>query len=63
MITENDMVIMLSNSGETKELFDTVNYCKRYNIKIAAITMQESSTLAQNSDFLLKLPSQKKHLL
>lgn len=59
MITENDMVIMLSNSGETKELFDTVNYCKRYNIKIAAITMHEKSTLAQNSDFLLKLPSQK----
>lgn len=59
MITEDDMVIMLSNSGETKELFDTVNYCKRYNIKIAAITMKENSTLAQNSDFLLKLPSQK----
>ncbi len=59
MITENDMVIMLSNSGETKELFDTVNYCKRHNIKIAAITMKENSTLAQNSDFLLKLPSQK----
>ena len=59
MITEDDMVIMLSNSGETKELSDTVNYCKRYNIKIAAITMKENSTLAQNSDFLLKLPSQK----
>lgn len=59
MITEKDMVIMLSNSGETKELFDTINYCKRYNIKIAAITMQENSTLAQNSDFILKLPSQK----
>ncbi|MEM6339190.1 MAG: KpsF/GutQ family sugar-phosphate isomerase [Pseudomonadota bacterium] len=59
MITEDDMVIMLSNSGETKELFDTVNYCKRYNIKIAAITMKENSTLAQNSNFLLKLPSQK----
>lgn len=59
MITEKDMVIMLSNSGETKELFDTINYCKRYNIKIAAITMQENSTLAQNSDFVLKLPSQK----
>ena len=41
MITDNDMVIMLSNSGETKELFDTLNYCKRYNIKIAAITMKE----------------------
>lgn len=59
MITEKDMVIMLSNSGETKELFDTINYCKRYNIKIAAITMKENSTLAQNSDFILKLPSQK----
>lgn len=58
MITENDMVIMLSNSGETKELFDTLNYCKRYNIKIAAITMKEESTLANNSDFLLKLPTQ-----
>ena len=59
MITENDMVIMLSNSGETKELFDTLNYCKRHNIKIAAITMKEKSTLVNNSDFLLKLPSQK----
>ncbi len=59
MITDNDMVIMLSNSGETKELFDTLNYCKRYNIKIAAITMKEKSTLASNSDFLLKLPTQK----
>jgi len=59
MITEKDMVIMLSNSGETKELFDTINYCKRHGIKIAAITMQENSTLVQNSDFILKLPSQK----
>ncbi|MBN8511458.1 MAG: KpsF/GutQ family sugar-phosphate isomerase [Rickettsiales bacterium] len=57
MITEKDMVIMLSNSGETKELFDTINFCKRYGIKIAAITMKENSTLAQNSNFLLNLPS------
>lgn len=59
MITENDMVIMVSNSGETKELFDTINYCKRYNVKIAGITMRPESTLAQNSDFLLLLPKQK----
>jgi arabinose-5-phosphate isomerase len=58
MITDNDMVIMLSNSGETKELFDTIDYCKRYNIKIAAITMKEDSTLAKHCDFLLKLPTQ-----
>lgn len=59
MISQNDMVIMISNSGATKELFDTINYCKKFNIKIASITMQENSTLAQNSDFLLKLPLQK----
>jgi len=58
MITDIDLVIMLSNSGETKELFDTVNYCKRYNIPIAAITMKEHSSLANNSDFLLTLPIQ-----
>jgi len=59
MITDTDLVIMLSNSGETKELFDTVNYCKRYHIPIAAITMKENSTLGKNSDFLLNLPQQK----
>ncbi|MFK7973927.1 MAG: SIS domain-containing protein [Rickettsiaceae bacterium] len=58
MITESDMVIMVSNSGETQELFNTINYCQRFNIKIAAITMQKDSTLAKNSHFLLKLPTQ-----
>lgn len=56
MITERDIVVMLSNSGETKELFDTIDYCKRFDIKIAAITMRESSTLAKNADFLLTIP-------
>jgi arabinose-5-phosphate isomerase len=59
MITNIDLIIMLSNSGETNELFDTVNYCKRYNIPIAAITMNKRSTLANNSNFLLTLPMQK----
>lgn len=59
MITDKDLVIMISNSGETQELFDTINYCKRYNIKIGAITMNKNSTLAVNSDFLLNLPVQK----
>lgn len=56
MITENDLVIMLSNSGETKELLDIINYCKRFAIKIAGMTMKKDSTLAINSDFLLLIP-------
>ncbi|RTK92439.1 MAG: KpsF/GutQ family sugar-phosphate isomerase [Rickettsiales bacterium] len=59
MITKDDIVIMISNSGETRELCDTINYCKKLDIKIVAITMNEDSTLAKNSDFLLKLPQSK----
>lgn len=56
MITAQDIVIMLSNSGETKELSDSINYCKRFGIKIVAITMNPESTLAKNSDFVLTIP-------
>ncbi|WP_341763708.1 KpsF/GutQ family sugar-phosphate isomerase [Candidatus Tisiphia endosymbiont of Beris chalybata] len=56
MVTEGDLIFMLSNSGETKELFDIMKYCKRFAIKIVAMTMNASSTIASNSDFLLLLP-------
>lgn len=57
MITKSDIVFMLSNSGETKELADTINYCKRFSIKIVAMTMNPESTLAKSSDFLLTIPT------
>jgi arabinose-5-phosphate isomerase len=56
MVTEEDVAIMLSNSGETKELFDIINYCKRFGIKIIALTMRPDSTLAKSADFLLSIP-------
>lgn len=59
MVTENDLIIMLSNSGETNELFDTINYCKRFHIRIAAMTMVAESTLGSNADYLLLLPKSK----
>lgn len=59
MITEDDTVILLSNSGETKELFDTINYCRRFDIKIAGMTMKPESTLGKNSDYLLLIPDVK----
>ena len=34
MITENDVVIAISNSGESRELADIINYCKRYDRKL-----------------------------
>lgn len=56
MITSSDLVIILSNSGETIELLNVIHYCQYLAIKTVAVTMQASSYLAANSNFLLLLP-------
>ena len=38
MITNKDVVIAISNGGESKELSDILNYCKRYAIPLVAMT-------------------------
>ena len=56
MVTEDDVVLAISNSGETKELSDIITYCKRYGIPLIAITKNPNSTLGRTGDILLKLP-------
>ena len=57
MITEDDVVIAISNSGESKELIDILNYCKRFGIKIIAITKNPQSSLGKAGDVVLELPN------
>ncbi len=57
MITKNDMVLALSNSGESKELFDIVNYCKRFAIPLAAVTSAPESTLGKAANWVLLIPN------
>ena len=57
MITEDDVVVAISNSGEAKELVDTLNYCKRFGIKIIAITKNSESTLGKAADIILLIPN------
>ncbi len=57
MITEEDVVIAISNSGESKELVDILNYCKRFGIKLISITKNPDSSLAKAGDIVLKLPN------
>lgn len=57
MITEDDVVIAISNSGESKELVDILNYCKRFGIKLIAITKNPESSLGKASDIVLTLPN------
>lgn len=56
MITENDIVLMLSNSGENSELSDLIHYTRRYEIMLIAMTSNPESTLAKHSDHILLLP-------
>ncbi len=57
MITKNDIVILLSNSGNNKEMQDIIYYCKKFSIPIIAITRNANSDLAKLSDIKLILPN------
>ena len=57
MITEDDVVIAISNSGESRELIDILNYCKRFGIKLIAITKNPESSLGKAGDIVLELPN------
>ena len=57
MITENDVVVAISNSGESRELLDILNYCKRFGITIIAITKKADSSLGKAGNVILLLPN------
>ncbi len=56
MVTEHDVVLMLSNSGENQELSDLIHYTRRYSITLIGMTSNPNSTLAQHSDIVLCIP-------
>ena len=59
ILEKNDVLIILSNSGESHELADLINYSKKKKIKIISITSTDKSLLSKNSDINLILPSHK----
>ena len=56
MITKDDLVLVISNSGETRELSDLFAHTRRYGIPLIAITGGGESFLAKNADVALLLP-------
>jgi arabinose-5-phosphate isomerase len=56
MITTDDVVIALSNSGETFELSHIIDFTRRYKIPLIAVTRREESTLVKCADIALVLP-------
>ncbi|WP_084399450.1 KpsF/GutQ family sugar-phosphate isomerase [Henriciella aquimarina] len=56
MVTQGDILIALSRSGETKELDDLVTYTRRFAIPLIALTADETSALGRASDICLTIP-------
>ena len=56
MIGQDDVVLALSKSGETKELADMLSYSKRYSIPLIGMTAKADSTLGRAADILLQVP-------
>ncbi|MEL7280500.1 MAG: KpsF/GutQ family sugar-phosphate isomerase [Pseudomonadota bacterium] len=56
MLTPADAAILISNSGETRELADIVGHTRRFSIPMVAITGKPESSLARQADHLLILP-------
>lgn len=59
MISEQDVVIALSNSGETPELGDIIGYCGRFDIPLIGMTSGAGSTLADAANITLLVPKSK----
>ena len=59
IVEKSDILIILSNSGESNELADLINFSKKKKIKIISITSIKKSLLSKNSDINLILPSHK----
>ena len=56
MITEQDLCLLISNSGETIEMFDILTHARRFGIPIATMSSNCESTLVKAANFKLCLP-------
>lgn len=55
MIDRNDVIIILSNSGETDEIINIIPYIKFLKVPIICITGNPESTIAKNSDVVIDI--------
>lgn len=56
MISSNDIVIILSNSGEGLEITRTINYCRNLRIFVVGISRDQTSYLISHADMSIVLP-------
>jgi arabinose-5-phosphate isomerase len=57
MIVRGDVVLALSNSGESREMNDLIEYTRRFAIPLIGVTSRPGSTLGESADIVLELPA------
>src|SRR3989304_4093729 len=53
MLSRGDVMIAVSNSGETEEIIKLLPMIKRLNVQLISLTGNVKSTLAKNSDVVM----------
>jgi arabinose-5-phosphate isomerase len=53
MVTSDDVIITISNSGETEEIVGLIPFLKRFNLRLISITGNPESTLSREADATL----------
>ena len=53
MVTQNDIVLAISNSGETNEMINILPVIRRIGAKIIALCGRRDSTLGKNADYFI----------
>src|SRR4029450_12820258 len=56
MISNHDVILALSWSGETAELKNITDYSRGHNIQLIAIMAMKDSALAKSADVVLAVP-------
>ncbi len=59
LITREDVVIAISNSGETAELMNLLPLIERFGVKMVAMTGKKESTLGKKADVVLDISVEK----
>lgn len=55
MVTSDDVIIAISNSGETEELVGLIPFLKRFNVGLISMTGNPDSTLSKTADVNLDI--------
>ena len=61
LINKKDIVLLISNSGETDEIINILPSLKRHSKKIVALTSKKSSSIAKSADISIEIRSNKEY--